>query len=34
MDFDNHLPSAPKLEDDEQLINYNTSPERMSLGDN
>jgi hypothetical protein len=31
---DNELPSAPELEGDEQLIDYNSSPDRMSLGDN
>jgi hypothetical protein len=28
------LSSVPALEDDEQLINYSSSPERMDLEDN
>jgi hypothetical protein len=34
MTCDNELPSAPKPEDVEQRIDYSSSPEHMSFGDN
>jgi hypothetical protein len=34
MACDDKLSSVPALEDDEQLIDYSSSPERMNLEDN
>jgi hypothetical protein len=34
MACDDKLLSVPTLEDDEQLIDYSSSPERMDLEDN
>jgi hypothetical protein len=34
MACDDELSSVPTLEDDEQLIDYSSSPERMDLEDN
>jgi hypothetical protein len=34
MACDDELSSVPTLEDDEQLIDYSSSPERMDIEDN